>query len=447
MSALHRPVLRNQLLNSGSNDEQPLNIPNSQIFTSRYSNSDYINSTPQLIRSKTPGEIIGSPNLSRLRSSAIREGAAVILNQNSSYSRVEPNEYSNKESPVNHSKERTFKSPEIISKESNQFSYMRSETVLTEFSIPNKPARLSININSLSNNEVARPLAGIGNIGNSCYMACILQCLCYSDEFVAVFTRSSISAQVNSNSQLQGRFAIKFCDFIEAMGKHTKITPLPLKSLISRIFPSYRGSKQQDAGEFLRAVLEILHEDLNRVRDKPIYKDLSSESDLDIEKIANLWWSYSLSRDHSAITDLFQGQTVTTMTCTLCTNNSVSCDTFLNIALELPKSGSTTLSTCFDFHTRRTSLLDTYKCEKCKKTKACYQQTFLLRFPKILIIQLKRFSIINNSKVKLLSSLDIPEALDLSSYLHPSVSDSPGRYILSSIAHHQGSLNSGHYIR
>lgn len=451
MCALHKPVLRNQLLNGGSNGVQPLDIPSSHIFPSRCSNSSYINSTSGLkSRSKTPVSVesLASQNLYKLRSNAIRGGAAGILNQNSSY-RVDPYENSNRESPVNESQVRRFRSPEILSKRSNQFSYMRSESVLPDISTPNRPAHLSMNISSLSNTEISRPLAGIGNIGNSCYMACILQCLCYSEELISGLTRLSISTQVNHNSQLQGRFANKFCEFVEAMGNRSQITPLPLKTLISQVFPSYSGYEQQDAGEFLRAVLETLHEDLNRITEKPIYKDLSRETAQDIEKLANLWWSYSLSRDDSLITDLFQGQTITIMTCTFCKYKSVSCETFTNLALELPNSGSTTLSLCFDFHTRRTSLLDTYKCEKCKKTKSCYQQTFLWRFPKILVLQLKRFAVINNTKTKLSTSIEIPEVLDLSSYIHPSptLNSAPSRYLLSSIAHHQGNLDSGHYIR
>lgn len=47
------------------------------------------------------------------------------------------------------------------------------------------------------------------------------------------------------------------------------INTVALKSQIQRFAPRFMGYSQQDAQEFLRYLLEGLHEDVNRVTEKP----------------------------------------------------------------------------------------------------------------------------------------------------------------------------------
>jgi ubiquitin C-terminal hydrolase len=445
MSTIQRPA-RKQLLHEMSTSIQLGNNRNSILHSRLVNRSFEKSSNPIASRPKTPisGESFGSPILSKFRSNAIRGGAAEILNH-SPYVKTEGSDNSTDYSNSLY-RERRFRSPDAYTRSSPETPYIRSESVTANHSNTEKPAFLSLNINSASNENLRKSLAGIGNIGNSCYMACILQCLSYCEKFIAEFTRSNLTPQINNNSQLQGRFALKFCEFVDAMRFRSQISPMPIKNLISQVFSIYKGYEQQDACEFFRAILEILHDDLNRVIEKPPYMDLSQLNSSDIKKLTKLWWNYSLSRDDSVITDYFQGQSVSTMTCTSCRNKSVTCDSFQNLALELPNNGSTTLAACFEFHTRITSILESYKCEKCKKLNSCYQQTYIWRSPSILVIQLKRFAIINNTKTKLSTSIEIPDSLNLAPYTHPSQPSSL-QYSLSSIVHHLGSLDSGHYVR
>lgn len=47
------------------------------------------------------------------------------------------------------------------------------------------------------------------------------------------------------------------------------VNTVSLKSQIQRFAPRFMGYAQQDAQEFLRYLLEGLHEDVNRVTEKP----------------------------------------------------------------------------------------------------------------------------------------------------------------------------------
>ena len=69
----------------------------------------------------------------------------------------------------------------------------------------------------------------------------------------------------------------------------------------------------------------------------------------------------------------------------------------------------------------------------------------VFRFPKILVIHLKRFS----RRQKLTSTVNIPKILDMKPFAphssHPSVEDS-SKYELYGMSKHSGSLNGGRYV-
>lgn len=55
----------------------------------------------------------------------------------------------------------------------------------------------------------------------------------------------------------------------------------PFKAQIQRFAPAFSGYQQHDAQEFLRKLLEGLHEDVNRVTAKP--KPITEDIDDDLE--------------------------------------------------------------------------------------------------------------------------------------------------------------------
>ena len=50
-----------------------------------------------------------------------------------------------------------------------------------------------------------------------------------------------------------------------------------LKLIIERVSSQFLGYDQQDAQELLGKLLEGLHEDLNRIREKPKYRELTAD--------------------------------------------------------------------------------------------------------------------------------------------------------------------------
>lgn len=78
-------------------------------------------------------------------------------------------------------------------------------------------------------------------------------------------------------------------------------------------------------------------------------------------------------------------------------------------------------------------------CIKCGHVDCAYQKKDIHKFPKILIIHLKRFK---NKDEKNEEKIDFPENLDISKYNNKGLE---GKFELTSAVFHQGTLNSGHY--
>lgn len=68
----------------------------------------------------------------------------------------------------------------------------------------------------------------------------------------------------------------------------------------------------------LSFLLDGLHEDLNRIIEKPYIEIPDFDDHLRDEDIAELFWSYHKSRNDSIVVDLFQGQYKSRLVCEEC---------------------------------------------------------------------------------------------------------------------------------
>ena len=86
-----------------------------------------------------------------------------------------------------------------------------------------------------------------------------------------------------------------------------------------------------------------------------------------------------------------------------------------------------------------------YKCTKCKAIDKMEKDITLFRFPKILVIHLKRFT----RREKINNTIEIPLTLDMSKFAshstHQSIKNASS-YRLYGVSKHSGSLNGGHYV-
>ena len=89
-----------------------------------------------------------------------------------------------------------------------------------------------------------------------------------------------------------------------------------------------------------------------------------------------------------------------------------------------------------------------FRCTGCKNVDNFDKQLSIYRFPKILVIHLKRFYNSYMRREKLNTTVKIPLTLDMSPYAPHSShkSKKQATYNLYGISHHSGTLYGGHYI-
>jgi ubiquitin C-terminal hydrolase len=88
----------------------------------------------------------------------------------------------------------------------------------------------------------------------------------------------------------------------------------------------------------MRFLLDALSSDLNRVRYSARYESTETEEDaLPPCQKSNVYWGKSFHRCNSIVSDLFEGQLMSSIRCWKCGHVSVTFDVFMDLSLPLPK--------------------------------------------------------------------------------------------------------------
>ncbi|XP_078206952.1 ubiquitin carboxyl-terminal hydrolase 19 isoform X46 [Callithrix jacchus] len=168
---------------------------------------------------------------------------------------------------------------------------------------------------------------GLVNLGNTCFMNSVIQSLSNTRELRDFFHDRSFEAEINYNNPLGtgGRLAIGFAVLLRALwkGTHHAFQPSKLKAIVASKASQFTGYAQHDAQEFMAFLLDGLHEDLNRIQNKPYTETVDSDGRPD-EVVAEEAWQRHKMRNDSFIVDLFQGQYKSKLVCPVCAKFLVS---------------------------------------------------------------------------------------------------------------------------
>ncbi|MFH4973487.1 hypothetical protein AB6A40_000196 [Gnathostoma spinigerum] len=185
-----------------------------------------------------------------------------------------------------------------------------------------------------------RGVTGIYNMGNTCYMNSAIQCLSNTRPLTAYFLEGRHKDDIKKSKKVSnGIVSLEYGKIIEDLwsGKRRNIAPIKLRDAISSsaggIFKD--RSQQHDCQEFLVILLDLLHEDLNRVLKKP-YKELSDSAGRPDVIVAEEAWEAHIQRENSIIVDLFTGQLRSSLSCSKCKDVSCRFDPFTCLQLPIP---------------------------------------------------------------------------------------------------------------
>ncbi|GMH04461.1 hypothetical protein Nepgr_006300 [Nepenthes gracilis] len=266
--------------------------------------------------------------------------------------------------------------------------------------------------------------AGLANLGNTCFLNSVLQCLTYTEPLVAY---------LQSGKHQTSCHIIGFCALC-AIQRHVSralqstgriLAPNDLVSNLRCISRNFRNARQEDAHEYMIHLLESMHKCC-------LPSGVPTESPSAYEK--------------SLVHKIFGGRLQSQVKCVQCSSCSNKFDPFLDLSLEIVKADSLYKAL---MHFTATEHLDggerQYQCDRCKQKVKALKQLTIHKAPYVLTIHLKRFGLLTAGQ-KIEKKVHFGPTLDLKPFVSSSYPEGDLMYTLYGVLVHAGwSTDSGHY--
>ncbi|PIA19011.1 cysteine proteinase, partial [Coemansia reversa NRRL 1564] len=273
--------------------------------------------------------------------------------------------------------------------------------------------------------QTMRPIGpGLSNLGNTCFLNSVLQCLTYTPPLAEhMLTREHSAGCRVGESCMLCRFE---AHVVRALSKRegSSISPKAIVGRLKLVAKHMRVGRQEDAHEFLRLLVDAFQRSLLTGIDPKIDRRI---------------------QETTLTHQVFGGYLQSQVSCGRCGYDSNTFDPLLDISLDI--QGGSTIEKALRSFTRPETLTTSnrYRCEKCNKLVDATKQMTIYQLPRILTLQLKRFSVFGGGKIG--RYVEFPLNLNMKSYVSR---NSPERasydYTLYAVLVHAGGTSrSGHY--
>lgn len=213
-----------------------------------------------------------------------------------------------------------------------------------QFSVPT--------IERSNNKYVALSITGLRNLGSTCYVNSIVQCLFATNIFRDLFEPSNyerfLNRQLDDAGKLSSSFSVLFRKMY--MNGGCSVVPTSFLKVCNFLRPDFHiPDEQQDAQEFLMLAIDRLHDELsnqNEVLNAYPELLLYDTTALKVQKEEYKQWFENclMKNKFSPIDKIFQGQLENGLHCKRCGYSSYSYSTFYILSLAIPKPSSNILS-------------------------------------------------------------------------------------------------------
>eukprot|EP00002_Diphylleia_rotans_P038798 TRINITY_DN8864_c0_g1_i3.p1 TRINITY_DN8864_c0_g1~~TRINITY_DN8864_c0_g1_i3.p1 ORF type:complete len:486 (+),score=61.92 TRINITY_DN8864_c0_g1_i3:64-1521(+) len=261
--------------------------------------------------------------------------------------------------------------------------------------------------------KTTQGLRGLNNMGNTCFMNCVLQSLVHNPLLRNYFLSDQHNPKFCTKTSAEGEsksdcMACALDNLYTQMFSGQKVphTPSDFLHKMWRLWDNLAGYEQQDAHEFLISALDSLH--------------LHNQGTL---------------TDCSCIVhQVFGGHMRSDVICTKCNHVSTVIDPFFDISLDLysnqlktetGEGGPNSLGECLERFTtpEKLDIEMKLKCEKCQCVRESVKQLSLRTLPLVLALHLKRFETDANGRQfsKISRFVSFPVTLDVRPYIASSI--------------------------
>ena len=183
-------------------------------------------------------------------------------------------------------------------------------------------------------------VCGLINLGHTCFMNTAIQCLSNVPLLTDYLISDAYVADVNVMNPLGtcGELVNAFADLIKQLwsGDQMSVAPRNFKKIIGEVSSRFSGYEEEDTQELMAFLLDGLHEDLNRVTQKPCIVNPDSCDKRPDEVLAQECWSNYKKRNDSMIVDLFHGMLKSNLKCSSCDYSSTTFDPYCFLSVSMP---------------------------------------------------------------------------------------------------------------
>ena len=297
--------------------------------------------------------------------------------------------------------------------------------------------------NSINEYEnIIKSRIGLYNLGNTCYMNSCLQNLIHCKFFIKKLVKINERKKITNNTPITSEF-FYLCHKIS--NKNEEIgNPTSFKKIFSTKHKEYKGHSQLDSQEFCRILLEDMNYELNEVKNKSEYKELSTDGKTK-KQCDKEFDSLFKSRENSIIIDTFYGQIINIFTCK-CNYETYSFQKVLDLPLLLPDGDKPiSLNKLLDEYFEGDSIQFSSKCKKCGKKTEHKKEIRISQPSNVLILSFQRIN--ERTQKKNVSEIKFSEKLSLKKYVDSDCGFyNESQYELFGIIFHKGKINFGHYF-